>query len=515
MGMDVFIMNNIYDEINSVIMESSLSVLDAMMSLIDKNNTINEYSENSSFSDIFLESMMIFMESKNRERDKTPRDEIAKWMESNGYWYTGDNPKKKKECNRMYHFLQQHKFDPKTETYESDIDDGKGGKKRIKLAIDYDDSEFEPNRSIHNPALKDNAWYSTYTKGISIGSPTLKGKQQNSQFTLKHEEGHANHHDKQPPRNQNISNVKNAARQFIDDTKRSGQFINSHDDNSEELYADLYSAKHSKIRTKGAGENHGQTTRNFNKKDVEKAFNKISHTIKESTANLSDTKEYYDRLIKDLEVLRDSKINECSTFRKFDIGSPGAMNKFSGIFKSDDASKFISYIDDLSDLIDDIKSNKYHISKAKYELDQIKSDGNDVSSKQKEIDKLIELQTELIDELQLCQKRLNRFKKRRGFDISQSTVLNIERIITKYRGIHLKDIPEQDKKVVQDFLDSVLIPKLNKRIEDIETEITSAKKLRETIETDMEHSTKMRFDFVKKFVKEYFEELYDEYIYYD
>ena len=44
MGMDVFIMNNIYDEINSVIMESSLSVLDAMMSLIDKNNTINEYS---------------------------------------------------------------------------------------------------------------------------------------------------------------------------------------------------------------------------------------------------------------------------------------------------------------------------------------------------------------------------------------------------------------------------------------------------------------------------------------
>ena len=112
--MDVLIMGNIYDEINSVIMESSLSVLDAMMSLIDKNNTINEYSENSSFSDIFLESMMIFMESKNRERDKTPRDEIAKWMESNGYWYTGDNPKKKKECNRMYHFLQQHKFEPKT-----------------------------------------------------------------------------------------------------------------------------------------------------------------------------------------------------------------------------------------------------------------------------------------------------------------------------------------------------------------------------------------------------------------
>ena len=515
MGMDVFIMNNIYDEINSVIMESSLSVLDAMMSLIDKNNTINEYSENSSFSDIFLESMMIFMESKNRERDKTPRDEIAKWMESKGYWYTGDNPKKKKECNRMYHFLQQHKFDPKTETYESDIDDGKGGKKRIKLAIDYDVSKLEPNRSVHNPALKDNAWYSTKTKGISIGSPTLKGKQQNSQFTLKHEEGHANHHDKRPLRDQNINNVESAARQFIYDTKRSGQFINSHDDDSEELYADLYSAKHSKIRTKGAGENHGQATRNFNKKDVEKAFNKISNSIKESIASLSQTKEYYDRLIKDLEVLRDSNINKHSTFRKFDIGSPAAMNKFRGIFKSDEASKFISYIDDLSDLIDDIKSNKYHISKAKHELDQIKSDGNDISSKQKEIDKLIKLQTELIDELQLCQKRLNRFKKTTGFDISQSTVLNIERIITKYRGEHLKDIPEQDKKVVQDFLDSVLVPKMDKCIEDIETEIASAKKLRETIETDMEHSTKMRFDFVKKFVKEYFEELFDEYIYCD
>ena len=508
-------MGNIYDEINSVIMESSLSVLDAMMSIIDKNDMINEYSGNEEFSDVFLESMMIFMESKNRERDKTPRNEIAKWMEKYGYWYTGDNPKKKKECNRMYHFLQQHKFDPKTETYESDIDDGKGGKKRIKLNIDYDGNEMEPNRSIHNPELKDNAWYSTYTKGISIGSPTLKGKQQDSQFTLKHEEGHANHHDKQRSEDQTIEKVKKAARHFIDDTKRSRQFVNSHDDNPEELYADLYGAKHSKIRTKGADENHGQTVRNFNKKDVEKAFNKIAHSITESTACLSHTKKFYDNLINDLEALRRSKIAEYSEFRKFDIGAPSAMNKFRGIFKSDDASKFISYIDDLDELIDDIKSNKYKISKAKEELDQIKTDENDISSKQKEIDKLIQLQAELIDELQLTRKRLNRFKKRTGFDISPSTVLNIERIISKYRDIKMKDIPEQDKKLVQDFLDNTLVPKLNKRLENIETEITSVKKLKETVGKGMEHSTKMRFDFVKQFVKEYFEELYDEYIYCD
>ena len=120
------------DFVKSITMESSLSVMDTMIDLIDKNDLITEYAENDIMNDIIMESMMIFMESKDRERDKTPRNEISKWMEKKGYWYTGDNPKKKKECMRMYHFRQQHKFDPKDETYESDKKLKNGSNKRSK-----------------------------------------------------------------------------------------------------------------------------------------------------------------------------------------------------------------------------------------------------------------------------------------------------------------------------------------------------------------------------------------------
>ena len=93
------------DFVKSIAMESSLSVMDTMINLIDKNNVITEYTENDDITDIIMESMMIFMESKNRDRDKTPRNEISKWMEKKGYWYTGDNPKKKKRMYENVSFL--------------------------------------------------------------------------------------------------------------------------------------------------------------------------------------------------------------------------------------------------------------------------------------------------------------------------------------------------------------------------------------------------------------------------
>ena len=73
------------DFVKSITMESSLSVMDTMIDLIDKNDLITEYVENDIMNDIIMESMMIFMESKDRERDKTPRNEISKWMEKKGY----------------------------------------------------------------------------------------------------------------------------------------------------------------------------------------------------------------------------------------------------------------------------------------------------------------------------------------------------------------------------------------------------------------------------------------------
>ena len=66
------------DFVKSITIESSLSVMDTMINLIDKNNVITEYTENDDITDIIMESMMIFMESKNRDRETTPRNEISK-----------------------------------------------------------------------------------------------------------------------------------------------------------------------------------------------------------------------------------------------------------------------------------------------------------------------------------------------------------------------------------------------------------------------------------------------------
>jgi hypothetical protein len=243
---------NLIKSIQTTSMEASINVCDAIVCLINKNELIKEYDDESIFDDIIMESMMIFMESKNRERDKTPRNEISQWMEKRGYWYTGNNPKKKKECNRMYHFLQQHKFGTKTETYESDIKLKDGSNKRIKLNIDKN-TMFEQNntdRKNIKTMLKrfgktnsngkryidfseisfidylefdstiqklemldiinkgDNAFYSSDSDDITIGSKILKDRQVHSQFSLKHEEGHADDSNKNKSGNHAKENRK-------------------------------------------------------------------------------------------------------------------------------------------------------------------------------------------------------------------------------------------------------------------------------------------------------------------
>lgn len=305
--------------IQTTSIEASINVLDAMFGIIDKNELIKEYDNGSIFDDIIMESMMIFMESKNRERDKTPRNEISQWMEKGGYWYTGNNPKKKKECNRMYHFLQQHKFDPKTETYESDIKLKDGSNKRVKLNIDKNTmlERNDTDRENIEKMLKkfgktnskgkryidfsemslldytkfgntiqkiemldlvkkgDNAFYSSDSDDITLGAKTLKGRQVYSQFTLKHEEGHADDFNKNKSHDhtKEISKIKQQAYLHNRSKESEGLILNQHDKNSRENYADAYAVKNSRKRTSK------NSTTTLNKKDVEKAFKDMDRSL--------------------------------------------------------------------------------------------------------------------------------------------------------------------------------------------------------------------------------------------
>lgn len=515
--MGVLIMGNIYDEINSVIMESSLSVLDAMMSIIDKNDMINEYSENEEFSDVFLESMMIFMEAS---KDVKQSKDIRKWMESKGYWYTGDNPKKKKECNRMYHFLQQHKFDPKTETYESDIDDGKGGKKRIKLNIDRvetEDPEFK--RSV----LKgENAFHRTSKADITVGSKMLKKKQADSQFVLKHEEGHEN--SRVVNNGERYSNYGNPVRDFIDDYKGdwdNEKFVNDHDDSVEELKADEYGAKHTKIRTKNAGKQGKRAVRDLKTRDMLKIFMKMSDIhLKngiDAAESLRSRKEKFEKKIDDYNKTKDRLSKMKGHVSKSDIDFINDMiddKNVGSAFHGD-----IRFYHNMAQSID-------HVVKYRKEL-------TDWQSKITEIEqKLNQDGINMFEELNL-KFRIEHLKKNienasepieRGIKRIQKDIQYMKnnnktfdtKLVKGLRGSDLDDDRVQDKlgKMIDkccDSLDSVI--KTNKDI--IKDTDDIIKQIKLVNDEGMEFSTALRYKYAKQFVKEYFEELFDEYIYCD
>ena len=328
------VLNSIIN-IDTVVQEADVNVLDALMNVIDKNDMIQEWSDSEDFSELFMESMMWFTEAVSKDKD-----EITKWMAKKGYWYNGDNPKKKKECNRMYQFLKQHDFRPSDETYKSDITDGNGGKKRVKLNIDpnritkddseflnavrnKDDKELTREEQTRRNVLEDrksldaqvragkNAFYSHKDDSITMGSKELKGKQRISQFTLKHEEGHAES-DSRGIANEHLPE-DHPANQALAEHKAAGKYVNSHDDSTEELMADLYAAIHGSIRTKNWGKN--KTARNISAADIQKHFNSSIHKSKKDIEKIISKTEKV--LSYDKDIIRenvDKILNRCEKY---------------------------------------------------------------------------------------------------------------------------------------------------------------------------------------------------------
>ncbi len=349
-------------------MESSLNVCDAIINVIDKNELIREYDEYSTFDDIIMESMMIFMESKNRERDKTPRNEISRWMEKKGFWYTGDNPKKKKECNRFYHFLQQHKFNPADGTYETSFKTKDGSYKRIKLDInaegnisitdedkkniqslleEFGNTNENGKKYIDMKKLKEegigivfdkrfesltkydllesvitgyNAFYNSGNESITIGAKALKGKQAISQFTLKHEEGHAEDIDPNSnvprTRHTEINKEKRKSDIYRKSTYRAGMLSNSHDDDSKENAADLYAVQNTEKRGKKG------TRKKLNQKDLNTIYKDMDRSISASEdviVSIKDCESNIDKMIKVCESLIDSAKKDPEMIMQFNV----------------------------------------------------------------------------------------------------------------------------------------------------------------------------------------------------
>lgn len=542
------------DFVKSITMESSLSVMDTMINLIDKNDLITEYAENDIMNDIIMESMMIFMESKNRERDKTPRNEISKWMEKKGYWYTGDNPKKKKECMRMYHFLQQHKFDPKTETYESDIELGNGKKKRIKIEFRVDPHETglgsldegrlrpamvkTPQQRAWDEMIKQgaNAQWSVNSDGsnekILVPTKTMKQKQARSQLTIKHEEGHAASFYKNGVK-QTTDADRPDIRKKIDEYKASGKKVNSHDDSVEEMAADEYATLHTKIRTKNG-------VRGLNERDIELHFSELNSAILQSyKSEINGMKKKIQQLkkfknMKDITNAKDVK----SLLFTFNIGSVGVGEDGSKIndighkylpslLNGEDIIRFANKTIDNAkkDLKDAETSINKEIDEYRKEVRKIMLDDFD-DGEEHRIESIKWAREDAADNIKMIKKRINRYKeiiKEAEEDIEKFKKLSNDPEMKKRLNLleHMykkKDLSENDKmeanRLLKEIQDTGYIDKwIDELYKSIESKQESIKDLSffKVKTKSSDDSTKMRIKLAKDIIKEYFEELYDDY----
>lgn len=527
------------ENIKTIETESAIAVCESIIGMIDKHELVQEYSENEEYSDVTMESMLWFMESKNRERDKTPRNEISQWMEKKGYWYTGDNPKKKKECMRMYHFLQQHKFDPSDETYESDIDNGKGGKKRLKLSVKID----EPHGAIENEInMGYNALSQASSHTITIPHQMMKGKQLKPQTVLKHEEGHIYSYDTTGV-GHDVANDRPDIRKDIDDYKLTGVSVNKHDDSVEEILADVYGIKHTKLRTKGAGKNNGQQYRTLKDSEIERFFKILSKNINRNADYYKKMSNSHKGRIKDLEYLERLKSinNEKDLIKLFSIlCSPLYKSINKELYKQFHDNVAIPLVKIFVNNEKEIKDCENQVKKLTEKLNedvnkerekfekllkalQSKADKSDVTvqmlkkNMEKVVSTLKSICEDEIEELEIDMdsfiKDNNRYK---NFDFRR--IDNVDAVINICRKMDdkkRKDVISENEYAIMTDLLVKFKPSISPFKEYFKRRYRSAiynyneMKKRAAMSNDViDSSTKMRLTLVKKYIKEYFTDMF-------
>lgn len=549
-----------FEYINEVVQEATMTTCDAILNYIDKCETYNECETTKDFDEYVQESMMCFMETVSKDKD-----EITKWMVKKGYWYDGDNPKKKKECNRMYQFLKQHDFRPSDETYKTDIDDGKGGKRRIKLTFEAENKTlFDNSKRLRPTNIKtfeqrmwedmikrgENAQYSVkidkdgnhINEKILVPAKTLKQKQYRSGFAIKHEEGHASNYYRN---NRSTTDEERPdLRQAIDDYKATGKKVNDHDDSVEEMSADEYGIKHMKIRNKNAGKKSNTKTRKVKAYEIEKMFNKVNSSIIKNIEGKITTAKNTIKQLKYFENLQSitNKKDIRSLLNMFRIDSIGRGEKDSDIknitrnylpslLNGENIPKHVN--DTIKEIEDKIKEYeediKSEFSKYKREKSRIMyNDEYDDLKKKEKISWLIEDTTDMIKmykELIASQKewiteeqnRLKEFER-----LMNDKEMKKRLSLIEYRYNKSKEPSEDDLNEVNRLFNEIkstgyIKEWIQKLEEDIKKERESMNdfKMFKSNLTKADESAQMRIELGKKAIKEYFEEFINDYIYND
>ena len=561
--------NNVLDSIiniDTTIQEADSCVLESLTNLIEKNEQIQEWSDNEDFSELFIESMMWFTEAASKDKD-----EITKWMAKKGYWYDGDNPKKKKECNRMYQFLKQHDFRPSDETYLTDFTVGNSKeKKRLKLNIDdaamtkkekerykelslklkngekltdEEGSEFynldNKMDGIMDLIKGSNAYYLPSENSINLGSKTLKSKQYHSQSTLKHEEGHADSYnnatklfpDAEEESLREMTKPKNTrlpedhpASKALEEHKKSGKYVNAHDNDTEELMADAYAAQHSKIRNKHKGSKNAKGERNITKSEIQRSFD-----------SMPDMFTKYDKWVKSMETvaskriprfkdaidhLKNINVSEMAydTSEKFfselrsNLSEIGVKTKgFEYMFSVQDTSSGETLME--SNMLDDYsKITVNQLINIKRTLEgwiafdkAIKSDDDNqwTACMRKYKDVYADIQKygtrNIKEEINDCKRRYDR--------ISSMVSVKIEKdkkeLYLKFKSFMDHGRYPSAKSLLADYFKPI--------IDGLEKSIKIQEKITKTARNCLQETLTLRANFAKQYVKEYFEELTNDY----
>lgn len=556
-----------FEYINEVIQEVSMATCDAILNYIDKCETYNEFDTSKDFDEYVQESMMYFMEAASKDKD-----EITKWMDKKGYWYNGDNPKKKKECNRMYQFLKQHDFRPSDQTYKTDIDDGKGGKRRLKLTFETDKNEtglegtvFSNKNRLRPTGIKtpeqrmweemikrgENASYSASidshtgkatNEEILIPSKTLKQKQYRSGITIKHEEGHAanRYHN-----NRELSDADRPdLRKAIDDYKATGKKVNSHDDSVEEMSADEYAAKHTKIRNKNAGKKGASNTRKIKAYEIEKHFTKTGEFLTDNAKRKITSAKSIIKQLKYFENLKSiaNKKDTRSLLIMFNIDNGGvgetgsdikniAKDYLPSLLNGENIPKLANeYIkqceDDIKYYEDSLKSkfDRYKQEKSEimynHKYDELEKKSRqtkiteDMTDTIRHYKKMIKRSKEHIKEEQ---EALNEFNRLMNDKEIKKRLSVIENIYNKEKDLSKDDLTEVNRLFNEIKATGYIkewIKKLEEEIKDKQKFINDFKFLKPTA-TKADSSDQMRIELAKRAIKEYFEDFIDDLIYND
>ena len=515
---------NIFD-LEDIVLEQQYDVLNTLINLINKNELFIEsgYINNEAYDDFVNEMFSIYTEATARnKRQKAIADYVVKnnlhrkvnednepiktkygqkkasdklktsgWGDLDGEASDTDSSSKrsgkvyktlsKKDQRRMVNTLLQHDFDPKTETIRSSVKNPDGSYRRIKLNLTDKDGSYYLNQTNGD-----------YTKKlIHIKPYTMQDKQTNQQLSIGHEDSHHYSNmmgDGRSRYKNKTTDSSDIANQFIDKTKDSGAYTNTHDDgsynnptgerNGEELHADLRGWQIARNRTSkwgnaSSGSNYKEKlnkgTRKINSVGLLKYFEKMSEYCKK--INDAEKRDLMDQYQKGKRAYDEAH----STGKLTD---EGALYIWKFIFNS------ASMSNERSDANSKLIMLKSEIDNLQRSVENLKKFLDETEEKEyfsKKIDDYLKQLDNAKKSFQEYEEKIKKLRNSRRYD--QADLFNYQRLddIDK-ENVSKKYIPALELHVFE-------LDKLKKTADSIVT----------TGQDIMESSTKMRYDFVMKY----------------